>query len=238
MMGSLAACLLMASSSLAQTTRPDPNPRELEICAVQAFRNQQFAIALPLLRRLALEVKDKPAKLRSTEERIRACEQELVKSAAALRSARQQAAPGDGAPTAPAQRKLHLAPNPGEVVELSIKDLGNFDFDEESGGNIPTDVTRLSGARVRLRGFMIPMDQTTRITQFALVPSLGACCFGRPPQVQHMVVVTCGNGRGVTYTGDEIFAEGTLKVEEKKDDGYIISIFQLDLDSIRPVPKI
>jgi hypothetical protein len=34
---------------------------------------------------------------------------------------------------------------------------------------------------------MIPIDQAENITSFALVPSLFACCFGQPPQVQHTV---------------------------------------------------
>ena len=28
---------------------------------------------------------------------------------------------------------------------------------------------------------------------------------------------------------DEIIVEGTLKVQEKKDDGYIVSIFEMDV---------
>ena len=134
-------------------------------------------------------------------------------------------------------RKPHAAPKPGEVLEMAIKDLGNFEYDQEHGGNIPTDVRKLNGATIRLRGFMIPMDQAENITQFALVPSLFACCFGQPPQIQHTIVVDCPKGKAVGYCPDEIIVEGKLKVEEKKDDGYIVSIFGLDVQSVKPAPK-
>ena len=82
----------------------------------------------------------------------------------------------------------------------------------------PADVLALSGSKVRLRGFMIPMDSADRIAQFALVPSLFDCCFGAPPQLQHTVIVNCPPGKAVRYFQQEIEIEGTLKVEEKKED--------------------
>jgi len=88
-----------------------------------------------------------------------------------------------------------------------------------------------------LRGFMIPMDQAENITQFALVPSIGQCCLGGPPQIQHTVVVNCPKGNAVGYCPDEIMVEGTLKVGEKIDDGYIVSIFEVAVKSVKPAPK-
>ena len=84
---------------------------------------------------------------------------------------------------------------------------------------------------------MIPLDQAEAITEFALVPSLFACCFGQPPQIQHTLVVHCPKGKAVTYFPDEISVEGIIKVEEKKDDGYIVSIFEIDAQSVKPAPK-
>ena len=128
-------------------------------------------------------------------------------------------------------------PRPARSYETTIKDLGNFEYDQEKGGNIPADVKALSGAKVRLRGYMIPMDQAENITQFALVPSLFSCCFGQPPQIQHTIVVNCPKGKAVSYCPDEIIVEGNLKVEEKKDDGYIVSLFEIDVSSVKPAPR-
>jgi hypothetical protein len=66
---------------------------------------------------------------------------------------------------------------------------------------------------------------------------LFACCFGQPPQIQHTVVVNCPKGKAVSYYPDEIVVEGTLKVEEKKDDGFIVSIFEVEVNSVKPAAK-
>jgi hypothetical protein len=134
-------------------------------------------------------------------------------------------------------RKPHSPPVPGTVIDLDIRELGNFNYDVEKGGNIPEDVKRLSDSPFRTRGFMIPLDQADSITEFALVPSLFICCIGGPPQIQHTIVVHCPKGKAVTYFADQIVVEGTLKVEEKKDDGYIVSIFEIDAKSVKPAPK-
>ena len=120
---------------------------------------------------------------------------------------------------------------------MAIKELGNFEYDADKGGNIPADVKAMSGSSIRLTGFMIPMDQATNISQFALVPSLFACCFGQPPQIQHTIIVNCPKGKAVAYYPDEITVDGTLKVEEKKEDGFIVSIFEMECSSVKPIAK-
>lgn len=151
-----------------------------------------------------------------------------------------QPAPNQPAPVVPPsdeERKPHAKPKDGDVYAVTIQDLGNFQFDQDKGGNIPKDVKSLTGSNVRLSGFMIPLDQADKIKQFVLVPDLFACCFGQPPQVQHSIIVTCPEGKAVSYFPDQIQVEGTLKVEEKKDDGYIVSIFEVACKSVKPAPK-
>jgi hypothetical protein len=134
-------------------------------------------------------------------------------------------------------RKPHAKPKEGETLACSIQELGNFQFDQEKGGNIPKDVQALSGSAVRLTGFMIPLDQADKIKQFVLVPDLFSCCFGQPPQVQHSIIVSCPDGKAVSYYPEQITVEGKLKVEEKKDDGFIVSIFEVSCTSVKPAPK-
>jgi hypothetical protein len=134
-------------------------------------------------------------------------------------------------------RKPHTKPKDGETLACAIQELGNFNYDQEKGGNIPKDVVALSGSKVRLTGFMIPLDQADKIKQFVLVPDLFSCCFGQPPQVQHSIIVSCPDGKAVSYYPEQITVEGKLKVEEKKDDGFIVSIFEVSCTSVKPAPK-
>jgi hypothetical protein len=227
----------LLACSLAAAPATQPSPGSLEIRASQAFNAGQYALALPLLQKLEKELAADPAKLGPVQERIRVAQQQVERAAkknnTSVEAILEAAAP---APSAE-QRIPHKKPQPGEVKNLQIKDLGNFDYDADKGGNIPADVLALNGTTVRLNGFMIPIDQAENITSFALVPSLFACCFGQPPQVQHTVVCKAPAGKAVGYYPDELVVEGKLKVEEKKDDGFIISVFEIDVSSVKPAVK-
>ena len=259
----LAAVLLMSGVVIAAdpaatpATKPATKPFELPkvevpddltgaqlaIRAQQAFNRGEYAMALPLLRKVAAESENQPAKLASVMESIRVCEKALASAKAEMeakiaKGIDPQAALSERPDNTAEARKPHALPEPGKVYELTIQNLGNFEYDQEKGGNIPEDVQKLNGSTIRLRGYMIPMDQAENITQFALVPSLFACCFGQPPSIQHTIVANCPKGKAVGYTADEISVEGKLTVKEKKDDGYIISVFELEVSSVKLAPPL
>ena len=212
----------------------DVAPSQIEVRALQEFGRSNWAGALPLLKKVQAELKaqNQQDRLGAIDEDIRVCERNL----AAAANAQASVTPANGPPTAE-NRKPHAPPKPGEVREMAIKDLGNFEYDADKGGNVPEDVKALSGAMLRVSGFMIPMDQADNITQFALVPSLFACCFGQPPQIQHTIVVHVPKGKAVSYYPDEIVVEGKLTVEEKKEDGFIVSVFEMECSSVKPSVK-
>ena len=249
-LGSFLLTPAFAADTKAPTTAPSTQPaksvnttatnKAIEIQATSAFNRGDYALALPLLEKLQAQLKDDPARLGQVEEQIRIARKSLEnKTGPSKVPAIDPAALAnpDQTATSAEQRKPHPAPKPGEVYAVMIKDLGNFEYDASKGGNIPDDVKRLSGSPIRIQGYMIPLDQAENITQFALVPSLFACCFGQPPQIQHTIVVTCPKGKAVSYYPDEIIVEGKLKVEEKKDDGYVVSLFEVDVTSVKPAPK-
>jgi len=228
---SLILWFVLAAPALAQTTQPasatDNSAAALEIRANNAISRGEFTSALPMLEKLVVQYKGDSLKVGRIQEQIR-----MVKRMLAVGATSQPTVA-----TSAEERKPHAAPKPGETRETNIKELGNFDYDADKGGNIPADVKQLAGSTVRLRGYMIPMDQADNITKFALVPDLFACCFGQPPQIQHMVVANCPQGKAVGYSPDEIVVEGKLNVEEKKDDGYIISIFEVSVSSVKAAPR-
>jgi len=135
-------------------------------------------------------------------------------------------------PNSPGARHPHAPPRPGEVRQMTIKLLGNFKFDPATG--IPADVTRLNGMTVRLSGYMIPMDQSSQITRFVLVPGLWTCCYGQPPEVQHTIMVECAPGQSVTYVSKPVVVQGKLSVAETKEDGYVVNLFRVSCDSVQP----
>jgi hypothetical protein len=249
----IAAGALVCASAPAQTTQPSADAAvtstaQLQLRANELLTKSDYANALPLLEKVAQGLSDQPDQLGPVLEEIRVCRKQIKLAAATpapspsgqatapVRVALATPVPANGPPTAE-DRKPHPLPVAGQTVDLAIKDLGNFEYDAEKGGGIPDDVKKLDGCHIRTHGFMIPLDQAESIAEFALVPSLFACCFGQPPQIQHTLVVHCPKGKAVSYYPDEIIVEGKLKVDEKKDDGYIISVFEIDASSVKPAPK-
>jgi hypothetical protein len=226
--------LMVGVTAFGQTTRPLDQQSAISLIAAQAFNRGQYATALPLLQKLASQLKDQPDQLGPIQEQIRVCQRNLAANPQTTPLTQQLSTSPNDPPMTATTRIPHPKPVSGQVLSMQIKELGNFEYDPDKGGGIPKDVFGLAGAQIRLTGFMIPMDSADRITQFALVPSLFACCFGQPPQIQHTIVVNCPPGKAVAYFPDQISVEGTLKVDEQKEDGFIVSIFQLKADSIRP----
>ena len=220
-----------SSASLPRAAATDAT---LETRANAAFDKGDYAGALPILMQLANSTKNDAAKAGAIQEKIRVCQKNLV---AAAPVDPQATAGGAADNTSAEKRKPHVRPKDGDVLDLAMKDLGNFEYDAEKGGNLPTDVKALNGVKLRTHGFMIPLDQADNITEFALVPSLFACCYGQPPQVQHTIVAHTPKGKAVGYYPDEIVVEGTLKVQEKKEDGLVVSVFEVDCTSVKPAPK-
>jgi hypothetical protein len=241
---------MLVGLASAQSTQPS-GPRiggdaaALELRATQAFNKGDYSQALPMLQKLAEGLKNDASqadKLGMIQEQIRVCEKN--QSATVVASAVTSVGSSAAVPAAPAgpaisavARTPHPKPKDGEVLEMGIKDLGNFEYDPENGSPIPDDVKALNGCTIKLRGYMIPMDQAENISRFALVPSLFNCCYGQPPQVQHTIVVTCPKGKAVNYYPDEIIVTGKLTVDVVKDDGFIVGIFAVETSSVKPAPK-
>lgn len=126
------------------------------------------------------------------------------------------------------KRIPHAPPAAGEVRTMDIKALGNFSYDPSAGSDIPADVQQLSGMQVRLQGYMIASQQASdRVTQFSLVPSRYACCYGQPPGVQHTIMVTMPRGQSAEYRDGLVWVAGKLTVHAVRDDGFVTSLFQV-----------
>jgi hypothetical protein len=96
-------------------------------------------------------------------------------------------------------------------------------------------VDELNGARVRLPGFVVPLENdATRISEFLLVPYFGACIHVPPPPANQTVLVTTASEQ--PYEGDlfdTVWVEGQMVVEpfsdELGDAGYRIEAATVSL---------
>lgn len=192
--------------------------------ADQAFAAADYKTAFGLYRKVEPTLTD-AAKRSAIQERMRFAAKQLDAAAGATT--------GPAVQTAAAARKPHARPADGKPLALSLHELGNFDYNEEDDKSIPADVRQLDGAKVKVDGVMLPLDQAGRVTRFMLVNDMMSCCYGQAPKLQNVALVEMPKDKWMAATTDRISIEGTLKVSVKRDDGFVMSIFEIQPTSIK-----
>lgn len=101
----------------------------------------------------------------------------------------------------------------GETPVADWRLLAGLDYES---GAVSADLQAVDGKRVRVPGYMVPLDDSaTGVTEFILVPYYGACIHTPPPPPNQMVYVRMnGNRRVDVNLWDPIWIEGDLKISE------------------------
>jgi hypothetical protein len=223
--GGIGAFVLILLTFPRATPKPvvDVNTPDVELAAIDAFDRGEYGKAVPLLQEASYALRDSPVRRGALLRMLRKAQTALATSGGAAVST----------PSATTQRTPHVVAGTGQLNEMTIKDLGNFTY----AGAIPDDVQRLSGSRIRLSGYMMPLTEAARVTQFDLVPNLYSCCFNQPPGVEHVVRVTCDRGAAIAYSPGVVVVEGTLTVGERREDGVVVSLFEVQANKVVPQGK-
>lgn len=75
-------------------------------------------------------------------------------------------------------------------------------------------VTDLGGALVRMPGYALPLEQSPDgVTEFLLVPYVGACIHVPPPPPNQIVYVTLSDAYKIDNLFEPVWITGTLQVE-------------------------
>ncbi len=137
-----------------------------------------------------------------------------------------------------AERKLAEQIKSGKITGLDkilpFDELTSWPYEDGLKG-MPKRVRDLSGKKVLMTGFMLPIDEVQNIKEFLLVQSLWSCCYGQPPDIHGIVRVVMPKGKTTDYFFDPLKIIGTFKVEATVMDGYCVDIFQLHVDSIEVI---
>ncbi|MEM1346760.1 MAG: DUF3299 domain-containing protein [Pseudomonadota bacterium] len=93
--------------------------------------------------------------------------------------------------------------------------------------------TEYNGQRVRLPGFMVPLDfQNEGVTVLLLVPYVGACIHVPPPPPNQIVLVRATKPYGATGYFQAIYVTGTIAATAKPmglaDVGYEITEAEIE----------
>jgi uncharacterized protein len=113
------------------------------------------------------------------------------------------------------------APTPDDKRWMSERRL------QPGGGAVAAVVKELDGQRVRIGGYVVPLDfDATTVKEFLLVPFVGACIHVPPPPPNQIVYVRTEKGFDVAGSFDPVYVTGTIKTASQytglAETGYSI----------------
>lgn len=104
--------------------------------------------------------------------------------------------------------------SPNSFAELSWEKM--YKFDSSRDKSPPKELTALIGKKVRIPGFVFPLDFESReIKEFLFVPSLGACEHVPPPPANLTVFTVMNKPVPLNY-GQPMWLEGVFKIQSRK----------------------
>jgi hypothetical protein len=126
----------------------------------------------------------------------------------------------------------------GGYYDVDLKSLGQFPFDpvQDDVNNIPQKWRQLDGKKVALVGEMYAGGSAApKVPAFQLVYSIQKCCFGGPPRVQERVFVRAPPGKFVPFYWQPVRVTGTLHVNARREEGQVVSVFDMDVERVEPI---
>ncbi len=97
-----------------------------------------------------------------------------------------------------------------------------------------TIVTELNGKKVRIGGYIVPLDfEKTKITEFLLVPFVGACIHVPPPPANQIIYVKSENGVEIGGTFDPVTVTGKLTAAQTFT-GLAETGYSIEADTVEP----
>ena len=110
------------------------------------------------------------------------------------------------------QKPSALQPAPNAVpISIDWRVLAGLDYEK---GTRTDTLKKLDGKRVRMPGFVVPLDDAAEEgAEFLLVPYYGACVHTPPPPPNQMAYVQMTGKKAVKLAlFDAVWMEGTLRI--------------------------
>jgi hypothetical protein len=113
---------------------------------------------------------------------------------------------------------------------LYFNTLESWAFSKDRPTPCPASVLEANGRKVKLTGFMYPLQDASNLTVFCLLRSTQTCCYGPRPQFNQYVFVEVAKPVKFERLAP-VVVEGQFVVDPKPDEGYI---YRMVGESVRP----
>ncbi|MFN8094116.1 MAG: DUF3299 domain-containing protein [Vicinamibacteria bacterium] len=139
-------------------------------------------------------------------------------------------------------------PDVDRYERLTFERLSDFEYDPPAGWDVadasrsparrqqlvvPARIRRLSGRRVAIEGFMMPLDfDRGQLSNFVLNGSYDMCAFGMvPTSLNQWIDVRMSDKRKTRFTGHyPVTVFGILDVGPLWERGRVVSLYRLEAD--------
>ena len=123
--------------------------------------------------------------------------------------------------------------DPNIERQITFSTLMAWQYEVSKNTPPPEKISRLDGHKIRLIGFMYPLQQGKSIQYFCLLRTTQTCCYGPRPQYNQYVFVEMDKPT-TFYRMDPVSCVGTLRIEPTPDEGYI---YRMEGETCRPISK-
>ena len=108
---------------------------------------------------------------------------------------------------------IRAASVPHDSVDVDWQLLASLDY---RTGEMSRELESVAGRGVRVPGYMVPLeDWAGEVSEFLLVPYVGACVHTPPPPPNQLVYVSMENGQRVPVSfWSPVWIHGTLTVDK------------------------
>ena len=107
----------------------------------------------------------------------------------------------------------------------------------EARSDVPKKIKKLSGRRVAIEGYMIPLefDEDGAVRKFLISRYMMGCCFGMVPAANELVLVEMKNTEGAVYEPYlTVLATGKFSVHDKGNQlGSLKTLYKLEADDCK-----
>ena len=144
------------------------------------------------------------------------------------------AAPAVSASAAVAKGPVAPPAGPDGVTAVDFALLAGYDYapstaDAPPQSGVPETIRALDGRRVRVTGFLLPLElMDGRCRQFLILRNQAACCYGRSPLPTEWILGSSKQGVRAEQDAPLTFA-GTLRVGAKFEDGVFTGVYSLEV---------
>lgn len=115
-----------------------------------------------------------------------------------------------------------------EIIGEGVMDEANDVWRPQYDANATKFNEDLNGAYIKMPGFIIPFEITAQgVTEFMLVPYVGACLHTPPPPANQLVMVTSAQAWPSNQLWDAVWVTGRMQTQLQDTDigqtGYFIA---------------